>query len=241
MVNYLRSEILKQKHRFSLKLLWLSPLIAVALVIVLMGGRFFIEGAFNWWYTMILPGALSMIIAFTVSAEKKYNHHGLFAVSIDKKKLWISQLIMNTIFLLIANLIFLMILSIVGIAIGVSIPILNCFIASFVLFLTFAWQIPMFMFISENFGSFISIMLSLLCNMGFGIFFAASRLWYVPFAIPARLMCPIIKVQPNGLPLGAGNHLGDTSVIFMGIIITVVLYLLLSVVTTLWFQHREVK
>lgn len=241
MVNYLKAEFLKQKHRFSLKLLWLSPLVAVALVIVLMGGRFFVEGAFNWWYTMILPGTLSMIIAFTVSAEKKHNHHGLFSVSISKKMLWISQLIMNTILLFSANLIFFMVLSLVGIAIGISMPVLNSFIASFVLFLTFAWQIPLFMFISEKIGSFFSIMLSLLCNMGFGIFFAPTRLWFVPFAIPGRLMCPIIKVLPNGLPLEAGNHLGDTSVILMGIIITVALYLLFSVITTLWFQHREVK
>lgn len=241
MVNDLKSEFLKQKHRFSLKLLWLSPLIAVALVIILMGGRYFTEGVFNWWYTMILPGTLSMIVSFTVSAEKKHNHHGLFSVSINKKKLWISQLIMNTILLLIINIIFFIILSTVGIVLGVTMPFPNSFVASFVLFLTFAWQIPFFMFISEKIGSFFSIMLSLLCNMGFGIFFAATRLWYVPFAIPARLMCPIIKVLPNGLPLEAGNHLGNTSVIFIGIMITVALYFILSFLTTLWFHHREVK
>ncbi len=241
MVNYLKSEFLKQKHRFNLKLLWLSPIIAVALVIILMGGRFFMEGAFNWWYTMILPGTLSMIVAFTVSAEKKHNHHGLFAVSVNKKKLWISQLIMNTILLLVINIIFFIVISVVGTTIGVSIPFFNCFIASIVLFLTFAWQIPLFMFISEKMGSFFAIMISLFCNMGFGIFFAATSLWYVPFAIPARLMCPIIKVLPNGLPLEAGHRLGATSVIFIGIMLTVVLYFIFSLITTSWFHHREVK
>lgn len=241
MVNYLKSEFLKQKHRFNLKLLWLSPFIAVALVIILMGGRFFVEGAFNWWYTMILPGTLSMIVSFTVSAEKKHNRHGLFAVSTNKKNLWSSQLVMNTILLLTTNLIFFIVLSTVGTTLGVSIPFLSSFLASFVLSLTFAWQIPLFMLISEKMGSFFSIMISLFCNMGFGIFFAATRLWYVPFAIPARLMCPIIKVLPNGLPLEAGNHLGDTSVIFIGIMITVALYFIFSLITILWFNHREVK
>lgn len=241
MVNYLKSEFLKQKHRFNLKLLWLSPLIVVALVIILMGGNYFMEGAFNWWYTMILPGTLSIIVAFTVSTEKKHNRHGLFAVSINKKKLWLSQILMNTILLLITNLIFFIVVSTVGTTLGVPIAYFNSFIASFVLFLTFAWQIPLFMFISEKMGSFFSIMISLFCNMGFGIFFAASRLWYVPFAIPARLMCPIINVMPNGLPLETGNHLSDNSVIFIGIVITVALYFILSLITTLWFNHREVK
>jgi len=241
MVNYLKSEFLKQKHRFNLKLLWLSPFIAVALVLILMGGRFFMEGTFNWWYTMILPGTLSIIVSFTVSGEKKHNRHGLFSVSTNKKKLWISQLVINTILLLITNLIFFIVMSTVGTILDVSISFFSSFLASFVLFLTFAWQIPLFMFISEKVGSFFSIMISLFCNMGFGIFFAATRLWYVPFAIPSRLMCPIIKVLPNGLPLEAGNHLGDTSVIFTGIIITVALYFIFSLITTLWFNHREVK
>lgn len=241
MINYLKSEFLKQKHRFNLKLLWLSPFIAVTLVIILMGGRFFMEGAFNWWYTMILPSTLSMIVSFTVSAEKKHNRHGLFAVSTNKKKLWISQLIMNTILLLITNLIFFIVLSTVGTTIGVPISFMNSFIATSILFLTFAWQIPLFMFISEKIGSFFSIMLSLFCNMGFGIFFATTQFWYVPFAIPARLMCPIIKVLPNGLPLEVGNHLNDPSVIFIGLIITVALYFIFSLITTLWFNHKEVK
>lgn len=241
MVNYLKSEFLKQKHRFNLKLLWLSPMIVVVLVIVLMHGRFFMEGAFNWWYTMLLPGTLSMMVSFTVSAEKKHNRHGLFAISTDKKKLWISQLAMNTIMLLITNLIFFIILLLVGLVLGVEIPIFSSLIGSLVLFVTFAWQIPLFMFISEKLGSFPSIMISLLCNLGFGIFFAATRLWYVPFAIPARLMCPIIQVLPNGLPMETGNRLSDPTVIIVGILITTALYFGLSLMTTLWFNKREVK
>ncbi len=118
---------------------------------------------------------------------------------------------------------------------------MNSFIATSILFLTFAWQIPLFMFISEKIGSFFSIMVSLFCNMGFGIFSATTQFWYVPFAIPARLMCPIIKVLPNGLPLESGNHLDDPSVIFIGLMITVTLYFIFSFITTLWFNHKEVK
>jgi ABC-2 type transport system permease protein len=81
----------------------------------------------------------------------------------------------------------------------------------------------------------------LVCNMGFGIFFAATKLWFVPFAIPARLMCPIIKVLPNGLPLPEGHHLSDNRVIFTGLVITIGLYFIFSLITTLWFNKREVK
>lgn len=241
MINYLKSEFLKQKHHFTLKLLWLSPLIPIALVIILMGGRYFMEGAFNWWYTLILPGSLSMIVAFTVSAEKKHNRHGLFAVCINKTKLWLTQIIMNTILLLSVNLIFFLFMIVMGTFLGIHVPFTDSLAASFVLFLTLAWQIPVFMFISEIVGSFSSIIISLVCNMGFGIFFAATKLWFVPFAIPARLMCPLIKVLPNGLPLSAGHHLSDNQVILTGIAITAVLYFIFSFITTMWFHKREVK
>ncbi|MEG0913934.1 MAG: lantibiotic immunity ABC transporter MutE/EpiE family permease subunit [Oscillospiraceae bacterium] len=241
MINYLKAEFLKQKHRFTLKLLWLAPLVAIVLPIILMGGHYFTEGAFNWWYTMILPGALSMMIAFTVSAEKKHNRHGLFAVCVYKKSLWISQMVMITVLLLFINLIFFAFMAVIGAFFGIYVPLVSSLSASLVLFLTLAWQIPVFMFISEVLGSFPSIIISLVSNVGFGIFFAPTKLWYVPFAIPARLMCPIIKVLPNGLPLEAGHILDNSAVVFIGIIITAALYLIFSVTTAAWFSHREVR
>ncbi|MEG0227514.1 MAG: lantibiotic immunity ABC transporter MutE/EpiE family permease subunit, partial [Lachnospiraceae bacterium] len=192
MVNYLKAELLKKKHQFVLKLLWISPIVPIVLVIVLMGGGYFMEGAFNWWYTIILPGILSMFAAFTISSEKKHNHHGLFAVCVNKKKLWLSQVFANTILLLIVNLVFFAVMVAVGAFLGIGVPLFDSFIASIVLFVTFAWQMPMFMFLSERIGGFFSIIACLFCNFSFGIFFAPTKFWWIPFAIPARLMCPII-------------------------------------------------
>ncbi|MEG0180004.1 MAG: lantibiotic immunity ABC transporter MutE/EpiE family permease subunit [Oscillospiraceae bacterium] len=240
MVNYLKAEFLKQKHLFIFKLLWIAPLVTVILPIVLMGGNYFVEGAFNWWYTMILPCTFAMMIAFTTSAEKKYNRHSLFAVCVYKKNLWISRILMLTIILLFVNLIFFAFMIASCAFFGIYVPFGSSFTACIVLFLTFAWQIPIFMFISEKLGSFFSIIISFILNLGFGILFAPTKLWYVPFAIPARLMCPIIKVLPNGLPLKAGDSLSSSSVVFIGIIITAALYIIFSFITTVWFSRKEV-
>lgn len=241
MVNCLKSQLLKQKHRFTLKLLWLGPLMPLAIAIILMGGRYFFEASFNWWYTLLLPATLSMLVAFTVSAEKRHNRHGLFAVSINKKDLWLSQLFMLTLQLLLVNLVVWIDMTIIGLLLGLRVPIGQALIGSLVLFVTFAWQIPLFLFISEKTGAFFTIMLSLICNMGFGIFLAPTKLWMIPFAIPARLMCPIIKVLPNGLPLEAGNPLGDSQVVLTGFLITVSLYFIFSFFTTSWFNKEEVN
>ena len=241
MINDIHAEFLKQKHRFLLKLLWLGPIVTLALAIRLMSGRFLIAGAYNWWYTMILPGSLAMMLAFTVSAEKKHGRHGLFAICVDKGRLWIAQILVNTILLFLMNLIFYLFVTAACLFFGLSISLGETLLASFVLFLTFMWQIPVFLWLSEKTGSVVSILINLFCNIGFGIFFAPTKLWFVPFAIPARLMCPIIKVMPNGLPIGGTNHLRDSSVIFTGIMITVILYVVFTVLTALWFRRREVK
>lgn len=240
MINYLKSEFLRQKHRFTLKLLWLSPLIPIALALILMGGSYFVEGAFNWWYTLILPSSIAMSVAFTISAEKKHNRHGMFGICINKKKLWLSQIFMNSILLLFLNLIFGVFMIVMGGFFGIHVPFIDSLTACLVLFLTFLWQIPVFMFISEKIGSFSSIIISLVFNMGFGIFFAPTKLWFVPFAIPARLMCTIIKVLPNGLPVPAEHHLSNNRVVLTGIVITVGLYFIFSFITTLCFDKSEV-
>ena len=241
MINHLKSEFLKQKHRFTLKLLWLGPIVTIMLVLFLMSGTFFLEASFNWWYTIILPGTISMIVSFAISAEKKHNHHGLFSVCANKKKLWVAQLIVNTVFLFATNIFFFIVVLATGAVFNIEIPCASSFTATLMLFITFAWQIPLFMLISEQFGSFVAIIISLFCNMGFGIFFAATKLWYIPFSIPARLMCPVIKVLPNGLPVPSESSFSDPSVIIPGLFITVPLYFALSILTAIWFDHREVK
>lgn len=241
MINNLKSEFLKHKHRFILKLLWLGPTITIILVLFLMSGTFFLEASFNWWYTMILPGTISIIVSFAISAEKKHNHHGLFSVYVNKKKLWVTQLTVNTFFLFATNIIFFIIVSTTGVVLNIEIPYASSFTATLILSVTFAWQIPLFMLISEQLGSFVAIIISLLCNMGFGIFFAATKLWYIPFSVPARLMCPVIKVLPNGLPVSPESSYSDPSVITSGLFITILLYCCLSILTAIWFDHREVK
>lgn len=148
---------------------------------------------------------------------------------------------MNTLQLLLLNLIFCIDLILLGALLGITVPFSKALIGSQVLFVSLAWQIPFFLFISEKMGTFFTIMLSLIGNIGFGIFFSPTKLWMVPFAIPARLMCPIIKVLPNGLPLEAGHPLGDGRVVLPGMLITVALYFIISFITTIWFNRREVK
>lgn len=240
MLNYLKADWLKQKNSFNKLLIWLAPTLTILLALVLMFGNYLQSGAYNWWYVMLLPATFTMFTSFTVTREKKKHYHGLLAVSTDKNKLWISQMILLILFLFVTCFIFFLMVTLGGLIFGQMISIYASFFATIVLVITFAWQIPLWMFVSIKFGAFISIGMSLILNFGLGIFYATESFWWVPFSIPSRLMCPIIGVLPNGLLVEPNSLMADRSVIFPGLIITISLFLVSSALTTLWFKRYEV-
>lgn len=240
MLHLIQAEMLKQKRRFSLKLLWIAPMLTVLLVVALMAGSYFQAAAYNWWYTILLPGSFTIFIALSVASERRKNRHGLFGVVTHKKQLWVAQIAFFSVCLFKTCLVFFVVVTLGTLLFGLQIGLGASALAIFLLFITFAWQIPLWMAVTEKAGKFAAILLSLLCNFGFGIFFAAGNSWWIPFSIPARLMCPTIGVLPNGLNVEAGSVLASSAVILPGILITVSLYVFVSIITALWFERREV-
>lgn len=240
MLNYLQAEILKQKHHFSLKLLWIAPTLTVLLVIVMMAGTHLQDGAYNWWYTMLLPGSFTIFIALSTAGERRKNRHGLFSVAVKKKQLWFSQILFYTLYLLATCSAFFLTVTIVSFIFGGTIGFKESALASFLLVITNAWQIPLWMVVTEKAGKFIAVLLSLLCNFGLAVPIAVGDAWWIPFSIPARLMCAVIGVLPNGLPVEESSALASSVVILPGALITIALYLALSMITAIWFEQKEV-
>lgn len=189
---------------------------------------------------MLLPGCFTMFSSFTVSREQKKNRHGLLGVAVDKEKLWLAQIILCTLFLLTTCLVFFVGITLGGLLFGQTISLAASLLASILLFVTFAWQIPLWMFITEKVGSFVTVLISILCNFGVAVICAVESFWWIPFSIPARLMCPTIGVLPNGLRVEADSKMIDSSVILPGVLITSLLFILVTLATSCWFRKREV-
>ena len=71
MNKILQSEHLKQKHTFQKKLIYLAPLVSIAIAFVLMGGYYIQKSAFYWWYSLILLGCFTMLCSFFISYDRK--------------------------------------------------------------------------------------------------------------------------------------------------------------------------
>jgi len=240
MVNYLKAEILKQKHSFNNVIIWLIPIVNIVIALLLMGTKFIQTAAYNWWYILFLPFIFTYISSSIIKKDSKFNFHGLFGVAKNKKQVWYSKIGIATLYLFITCFIFSFFIVICGLAFHEQIPTFNNLFASLSLFITFAWQIPVFMLITLKLNMFISIIVSMGCNLVIACIGAVGSYWWIPFSIPARLMCPIIKVLPNGLLVSQDDPLNHKNVIVLGIVITVVLYLLFSLITAKIFEKQEV-
>lgn len=240
MRRYFWSELLKQKRSFNKILLWLAPLVTIVLALMLMRGSYLQIGAYNWWYMLILPGSFTMFSALTAVKERRKNRHGLFGVAVQKKKLWTAQVLVCTFYLLITCVLFFVFISIGGFWFGGNISLTQGLAASIILVVTYAWQIPLWMFLAEMTGVGFTVFVSLLCNNFAAVVLAVKSCWWIPFAVPARLMCVCVHILPNGLPIDAADPLSDKTVILPAVLLAAAWYAGITLATAFWFEKREV-
>jgi len=89
-------------------------------------------------------------------------------------------------------------------------------------------------------GMFTSILMSVVCNFGIVCLVAMKSLWWVPFAIPARMMYHVLGVLPNGLVEVQEEMYVGTGIVSGGIVIGVVLYIIMTYVLGKAFIKQEV-
>lgn len=241
MTNYISAEKIKQKHTFNNKIIWITPVITTVIAYFLMGSHYLQTAAYNWWYILFLPFTLAYIASSIIKREKRYNYHGLFGIAQNKAYIWYAKIGIGTYYLFLACMIFCGVMILSGILFISKISVISSLLAGLTLFLSFTWQIPLFMILTQKMNLFVSVMFSILFNTLVTCLVAIKSYWFLmPFSIPARLMCPILGIMPNGLMVEEGSVYSQNSGIFTGLLITLFLYLMLSVITAKWFEKQEV-
>ncbi|SFC47256.1 lantibiotic immunity ABC transporter MutE/EpiE family permease subunit [Clostridium uliginosum] len=242
MLNMLRSENLKYKRTFAKMLAFIAPM--YVLVCSLFMSVYFFTNTINWWEVSFMPFIICLICALSAIREKKSgNYRTLKSKDVNLKKMWISKIIVIGYYTFIASLMilinFLIVKLIFNNKVTDSIYINKLIIAVFIIWLTTLILIPICLFVAEKFGTFLAILVNCIGSV-VGLFIVTGKKWYLcPWNISNRLMCPILNLNPNGMLLESGDPLLDSSVISIGIIVSIVGLIILSVLTSLWFAKRE--
>ncbi|MEK4046050.1 lantibiotic immunity ABC transporter MutE/EpiE family permease subunit [Paenibacillus sp. FSL H8-0048] len=242
MLNIVRAEHLKWRRTFIPKLVWLAPSIALLLCVALMGGIDVQNGSYNWWYTLFLPGALSLVCSLALQKDAKLKYRGLLALPFTPGTLWTSKILACTGWLLTTLAVFLIGITAGGLLFGQTIPLMSSLAGSALIFLTFLWQIPLCLFLAARFGLFAAVLLNMAGTIVGVVQFDRGGLWdYIPYTITARLMCPVLSILPNGLPVPADSPLRSTDMILPGTLVSLGWFAILFLLTTVWFRRQEAK
>lgn len=71
MLKLMSAEYQKLKRTFTKNLIWIAPMATMLLCAGLSSGYGFQNGSYNWWYTMMLPGMLTLICASVIEKIKE--------------------------------------------------------------------------------------------------------------------------------------------------------------------------
>jgi ABC-2 type transport system permease protein len=239
MIAMLKSEDLKYKRTFAKNIFYIAPI--YILIYILGCSRYTFSISMNTWSVFFMPFNIAILCSLVALREKKAgNYRTLKSKDIDLKKMWISKILVISYYTLLASLMVILYLLIIKLIHNSSlIPVGDLFLSTFVIWLTTLILIPICLFLSENFGSFSGIIITCIGIVGAALMAPESNWYLCPWSLNTRLMCPILKLRPNGLILENTSPLLDPSVIPVGIIVGIVGFIVLSLLTSLWFSKKE--
>lgn len=243
MLSIVRAEYLKTRRSMGRMLIWAFPVIVFVLAFVLTLGmtNAYAESVWNWWYTLLLPGMLAIICHLSIMREKKTKYYHLMTLPVSKRKLMMGKIIYMGCVILVSNMMIFAGASLGGILLTTCVPIRGAVIAIVVLTISQLWEIPLFLFLSERFGMIVELLVCLFLTVG-GIIVAPTGKWYFfVSAIPMRILCPLLHILPNGIRAEAGNPLLNMGVVVPGICLSVIWFIIATVLFLNWFDKREGK
>ncbi len=239
MLRLIHSELLKMRHTFALNLFLAAPVITLGLGYFLSGNSVQLT-AYNWWYILILPITVAIWCASFISCERRTQYQNIFCLSVAMKKIWLSKLLAVTVLLFLSSLVMWGGCTTFGIFTVMNIDPLNGFIGCMLLFLTYLWQLPIIMWLAKKINYLIAVLISFSCNMVLSMIGAESNLFYLnPFAISVRIVCPFLKMHPNGIPIENGSFLLNTGTVIPAVGISLILAVLCFFLTAWLFVKGE--
>lgn len=242
-LSIVRAEYLKTGKSMRRVLIWAFPTIVFALAFVLTLGmtNAYAESVWNWWYTLLLPGMLAITCYLSIMQEKKTRYYNLMTLSTSKRKLMMGKIIYLGCVILVSNMIIFVGASLGGFLLSTCVPLGGAAITILALTISQLWEIPLLLFLSERFGMIVELLICLFLSVG-GVIIAPTGKWYFfVSAIPMRILCPLLHILPNGIRAEDGNPLLDVGVVLPGICLSIIWFILATILFLNWFDKREGK
>ncbi|WP_423252907.1 lantibiotic immunity ABC transporter MutE/EpiE family permease subunit [Melissococcus plutonius] len=235
MKNYMIAEYIKGKRSFSHFFFMLFPLFVVLICLpfsqfMYFDINLFVPLIYNWWPLLFLPIGLAVLCYQSIQRENE-SHTQNYYYLLNQRTFWQTKIIILSGYSLIANsLIALLTILLEYVMYDASnVIIVNVLSTSLVLWITTLFIIPLSILLAQLLIPIFSIIVNL-----FGIILATftttGTYWYiVPWSWSLRLITPIIKTNPNGTLLQENDPLNTPSIIYPGLVLAIVIFIILFI------------
>lgn len=242
MVQYCAAENLKLKRTFTRKLILLAPL-ATLLLTWALAAIWFQVNAFNWWYILLMPGFIALICTLSDQKEtKKLGYRGVLSLPVSLKKVWIAKNLTLIFYAALSDIVVLIGVLLGGSSVLNPLPLGAACLGMLLIFITSLWQIPFCLFLSRKVGMVGTVIIQVGVGDVLGILFATKPNWWLcPYSWTARIITPVLGILPNGTLAQSGDLLLNPAVIPIAIALSLLLFALLLIATTVWFPRQEAR
>lgn len=243
----LRAEALKSRHAAPARIA-----VLMALPMPLLGAMPY-QGhqsfsAWNYWYTLFLPVALSLVVACVAQADARMRMRGVLGLGVPLGRAWWAKVLWCLALLALSNLVVFGIylagsaFTDQGLTAAGTLTMLCC---AGVNTLTAAWMIPAGLFLTVRAGMLAGVFCPLALQVAGGFAWSVIPLPQL-FPPSAAMVIPtsFIPVLPSGEPLAADRALGgalaaDGALTVVGLVVCAVAFAALTAATAAWFARSE--
>lgn len=244
---YLQAENLKHKRTFTKTLIILAPIVTALMNIF--APLWFQINSYNWWYILLYPGFLTLICTLVEQRDNsKLKYRAVFSLPISLGKVWKGKIGIVSIYAFVGNLVFLILNLLGGFAmlavykVPLTVGVVQAVAGTACIILTSLWQIPLCLWLSRKVGIFLTVVLNAGLGSVLAIFMATTSLWIVcPYSWAPHLMISVLNILPNGEPVTEQVTVMSFPMIIFTVVISLALYVFLSIYTAKCFEQREVE
>lgn len=249
-----QAETLKNRRTAAEKLAVWMPLAVVFLAAVLTMDYVIID-SYNWWYIGVFPGCTALICGIVLGKETRQKNRNILTLPVNMRKVWDGKVLYGirqlavSVFLLFgaAFLVWAFDTGVLHMRFAIGIEPKRQLAAALVLFVTGLWQVPFCLLLQQMFGG---AAMPLIHVASYGLIAPVVSLkpyfMLLPGAVPARLMCSILGILPNGLPACPESmtytpELTEYVWIPVGILSSLLWFFLLWGISRRYFEKKAVE
>ncbi|MCQ9210155.1 ABC transporter permease [Granulicatella seriolae] len=236
MRNVIKAEFIKERRGANVKLVLIVPFIFVffnVLMGMLMGpspeGKSYLMAtSFNWYPIMVLPVVLSLLVVNSNNKEK--DKHLVFQKSMGLSG---AKIILAKNIVILLELLVMLVMSSMAIFVFGSLILREPIVAEVLVAATvvmFVGSLPVIglSFLVSRFckKSFFIIIMNFVLTLPSAIIAVTDKWPFFPWSYNLRMLAPIVGVNPNGTFLELSSPLWDLTPVYLGLLLSILVYIL---------------